>query len=261
VGLDRETGLPDIAWGGEVPAGTYKIGGQYGFEVHDVPIEQPYRLSRYPITNAQFQCFLDAPDWDNPAWWKDIPPDEVKFAEPAFPYANHPRERVSWYQALAFCRWLNDKLRRGLLQHEELAAGAYELQLPHEYEWEVAARWPNEDVHERLYPWGDEFEIERANTREGAIGQTTAVGLYPSGKNRALELYDLSGNVWEWCRNNYIDPEDDQIDDSGDSRVVRGGSWINNQNYARAAYRNNYNPDNRNDNLGFRVVARRPPSH
>ena len=265
VGIDPQTGLPNIIWSAEIPAGTYTIGddkSDYDDEKpRQVIIKRPFRLARYPITNVQYQSFIDAADRDDREWWVDIPADEQKFSEPGFPYANHPRETVSWYQALAFCRWLNDKLRRGLLQNKALAGGDYELRLPHEYEWEVAARWPNQTVEERIYPWGTEFDAAKANTYEGdRIGQTTSVGIYPAGKNVALELYDLSGNVWEWCLNKYSQPEETAVDNS--SRVLRGGAWYSSQFNARAAYRFGYDPDNRNNYLGFRVVVvRRSPSH
>jgi len=223
VGITERGGvrIPDIVWGEEVPPGTYP------YQDGEATIERPYRLSRYPITNAQFQCFVEAEDRGDARWWRDIPEDEKGFSEPRFPYANHPRERVSWYQAVAFCRWLGDKLR------PDLPEGA-EIDLPREREWEVAARRPDG----RKYPWGGEFDEEKANTSEGGIGQTTAVGLYPSGRNPDLELYDLSGNVWEWCRNKY-----------------------NSRNAARVASRSSLTPDDRFFDVGFRVVLGRPPSH
>jgi energy-coupling factor transporter ATP-binding protein EcfA2 len=241
VGVVEWDGLkiPDIWWGNEVPLGTYP------YQQSTRKITQPFCLARYPITYAQFQCFIDAPDVADKRWWADMPTDAQEWGEQAFPYANHPRERVSWYQAVAFCRWLSAKLGE-------------EIRLPHEYEWEVAARYPDS----RSYPWGDEFDKEKANTNEGGIGQTTAVGLYPSGKNPALELYDLSGNVWEWCRNKYDDPDDDAVDESGAWRVRRGGSWLDLDYYARAAARPYPSPGYRGYGLGFRVVVvRRSPSH
>ena len=231
-------------------------------------IRQPYRLARYPVTYAQFQCFVDAPDFGEERWWAGMPA-EVKdwggtvyplreMAEQAFPFDNHPREMVSWYQAMAFCRWLTARLHAG-----ELPAGAltgdvrqYEITLPHEYEWEVAARWPNSDVADRLYPWGPEFDAAKANTYEGdRVGQTTAVGMYPAGQNVALGLYDLSGNVWEWCRNKYDDPDDDDVDGSDDWRVLRGGSWYDLAGLARAASRYDLTPASRGHYRGFRLVV------
>ncbi len=231
--------LPDILWGEEVPAGTYV------YQKDKVQITEPFRLACYPITNGQFQCFVDAADGHDGAWWQGIPDKEREFSDPAFPYANHPRERVSWYQAVAFCRWLSAHLDE-------------EIRLPREVEWEVAARYPDGVS----YPWGNTFDSEKANTDEGGVGQTTAVGSYPAGKNSALNLYDLSGNVWEWCANKYKTPDDVAVDRSNDTRVLRGGSWYDFDNPARAASRYSLTPGPRHDAVGFRVVVvRRSPSY
>ncbi len=261
VGIVERDGVkvPDIAWGGWVKAGRYTVGGDK--DAHEatqkkVTVPHDFCLARYPITYAQFQCFVEAADFADDRWWKAMP--EIardwrgneyplrEIGEQSFPYANHPCETVSWYQAMAFCRWLSDKLGQ-------------EITLPHEHEWEVAARWPDG----RFHPWGSSFDTDRANTDEGGIWHTTAVGLYPSGKNEALELYDLGGNVWEWCRNKYGEPEADDVDKSGDSRVVRGGSWHDTRDYTRAACRNpSRAPDSRSGYSGFRVVVVRvSPSH
>ncbi|MCA9968005.1 MAG: SUMF1/EgtB/PvdO family nonheme iron enzyme, partial [Anaerolineales bacterium] len=115
-----------------------------------------------------------------------------------------------------------------------------------------------------FYPWEGDFDVNKANTGEGdSIGQTTAVGIYPSGKNEALELYDLSGNVFEWCLNKYDEDKlaETAVDQSDQRRVLRGGSWYFDRIDARAASRSNDGPDNRNLDYGFRVVVRRPPSH
>ena len=261
--------LPHILWSAEIPAGKYTIGDEAegGFDdekPRECVIDAPYHIAKYPITNAQFQVFINAPDVQDARWWQSLPDNEKTFSEPAFPESNSPRETVSWYQAVAFCRWLTDKLHTNLLLTEGLPQPLtqYEIVLPHEFEWEVAARWPNETVQERIYPWGTEFDSNKANTYEGEqVGQTTAVSIYPAGKNEALDLYDMSGNVWEWCRNKFEKPEDGQIDDSGDTRMVRGGSWLNSQDFTRAASRGRPDPDDRNDSLGFRVVVRRPLSH
>ena len=99
----------------------------------------------------------------------------------------------------------------------------------------------------------------KANTDESGFGQTTAVGIYPDGANPTLKLYDLSGNVWEWCRNKYGDPDSPdtmEVDDS--RRTLRGGSWNYNSDDARAASRDFNPPAYRYYNFGFRVVVRRP---
>ena len=135
--------IADIAWGKPVPAGAYTVGGDEAayssFDKREVVIDSAYRLARYPVTYAQFQCFVEAPDFSDARWWQGMPEEAEAYgttyllrelSEQRFKFWNHPRERVSWYQAIAFCRWLSDKL-------------GYEVDLPHEYEWEVAARYPD----------------------------------------------------------------------------------------------------------------------
>jgi formylglycine-generating enzyme required for sulfatase activity len=248
--------IPDIQWGKTIPAGEYDIGGDkaaYQAKSKQISIDQPFRLATYPVTYAQFHCFAIAPDFGNDLWWRGMPISEKdvlgttyqlrELSDQSFPFWNHPRERVSWYQAIAFCRWLSHKL-------------GYEVDLPHEYEWEVAARYPDN----RHYAWGNEFDDRKANTNKGErIGQTSAVGIYPHGGQPHSDLRDMNGNVWEWCRNKYEDPKDDKVDDIGARRVVRGGSWLDNQDLARSAARFSLMPDSRLNPFGFRVVVR-PPS-
>ncbi len=249
--------LPDIAWGEVVPAGSYSIGGDRDaidiIEERRVYFTQAYQLAQYPVTYAQFQCFVEAPDFADARWWEGLPEEEEggygttyrlrELSEQAFPFWNHPRETVSWYQAVAFCRWLSDRL-------------GYSVDLPSTVEWEVVARYPDG----RFYPFGSTFDVKKANTGEGNhIGRTTAVGIYPNGANETLNVYDMSGNVREWCRNKYDDPDVMAVDRSGAPRAVRGGSWYDPRIFARAAYRYDSLPYLRYFLLGFRVV-RRPPS-
>ena len=169
-----------------------------------------------------------------------MPPNANQWRKQRFIYANHPRESVSWYQAVAFCRWLSHHLN-------------LEIRLPHEEEWEVAARYPDG----RSFPWGNKWDSSYANTNESGLEQTTAVGLYPNGQHPELGLYDLSGNLWEWCQNKYIDPKDASVDASGPRRSLRGGSFLDFRDYARADARFNANPVNHNYYLGLRVVVYR----
>ena len=106
------------------------------------------------------------------------------------------------------------------------------------------------------YPWGAEWDSSRANTYESNLNRSTAVGMYPHGASPVGAL-DLSGNVWEWCLNEYDNPK--RVDLSGDARrVVRGGSWNALQVVARAAFRRFHIPAERNNLLGFRVVCSSP---
>ncbi|MDA0241992.1 MAG: SUMF1/EgtB/PvdO family nonheme iron enzyme [Chloroflexi bacterium] len=246
-GVGVKDGLPDVAWGNTVPAGDYTIGGyQYGFKkTRPVTIVQDYQLAKYPVTTAQFQCFVEAKDFGDAAWWEGMPEEDrygkvQAIAIPQWNYPNHPRETVSWYQAVAFARWLNSKLK------DE----GYEVRLPTEYEWEVAARYNNG----RAYPWGDDFDPTKANIRESQLEQTTAVGLYPTGCQPTLDLYDVSGNVLEWCQNKYEYSTQDKVDDSINSRVLRGGSWFFNRDLARVASRYPLPPGALYNLVGFRLV-------
>lgn len=251
VGVIEKDGLrlPDIAWGELVSTGYYRIGSHENEyrppTPQEIKIMQPFQLARYPVTYAQFQCFVDAADFADLCWWRGMPVEEIQtiqeIGRQAFELPNRPRDSVSWYQAVAFCRWLGDKLGEA-------------IDLPYEWEWEVAARYPDG----RVYPWGDDFEAIRANTKEGGIGQTTAVGVFADGSNATLNLYDLGGNVWEWCRNKYQDIIDGEIDESGATRSLCGGWWSSLQAYVRAAGRSSDPPGGRAGSNGFRVV-RRPP--
>ena len=249
--------IPDIEWGKVVPRGRYLVGGDErayrSFKKQSVWIKRPYQLACYPITYAQFDCFVQAVDFADRRWWKGMPSKkkvhgtiyEVRqLSDQSFPFSNHPREKVSWYQAIAFCRWLSDKL-------------GYEVDLPHEHEWEVAARYPDG----RFYPWGNTFDVTTVNTGEGDnLNQTSAVGIYPNGMNTELGLHDLSGNVFEWCRNKYGDVDSTVVDRSSARRVIRGGAWNLSRGDARGAYRGRNRPSPRSDSYGFRLVRRLPPS-
>ena len=122
VGLD-ENGLPDIDWV-EIPAGPFIYGEDKNRQTIDLP---RYYISRYPVTNSQFQAFIDAGGYSDERWWQDLKKPEPK--EPNWNQANRPRETVNWYEALAFTRWLSAQL-------------ALKITLPTEQQWEKAARGP-----------------------------------------------------------------------------------------------------------------------
>ena len=242
----RADGLPDIDFDIEIPPGPFPMG--------DPPkiceaITEPYRISRYPVTVAQYQTFVAAGGYEDDGseeatqrlsrWWTpeglqwkrdaDIAgPDEN---EPVFQTPNHPRVGVSWYEAVAFCRWLSEKLEQPIA-------------LPGETQWERAAR----HTDGRLYPWGREEDdlTQRCNMGHTGLQHTSAVGLFPGGKAECGAL-DMAGNVWEWCEDLY------QADKP--YRVLRGGSWsINDPAYLRCACRSFSVPGCRLNVVGFRVV-------
>ncbi len=228
VGLTAD-GLPDLDWV-DIPAGDFAYGDG---EIRHV---DRFAISRYPLTLRQFQTFLDAEDgFYNPEWWEGLDHQAQAPGVQGFAYSNHPRERVSWYDAVAFCRWLSSRL-------------GYTLSLPTEYQWEKAARGPEG----LLYPYGSPFDAQRGNVEASGIGQTSAVGLFPEGQS-PYGVLDMSGNVFEWCLNLEAGPE--QIDlASPERRSLRGGSWAHDADHARADYRYANRPELRRNRVGFRPV-------
>jgi formylglycine-generating enzyme required for sulfatase activity len=285
VGL-RDDGLPDIVWC-EVPAGPFPMGSTdedgmaYDDEKpqHTYEVEQPYAISRYPVTNAQYAAFVEAGGyverryWTEAGWaWRESEgvtgPEEY-----GMPYnlPNHPAVGISWYEAIAFCRWLEEQLqvaaasliagcklqvreRDDELREINLESGTFNIQLPTEPQWEKAAR----SGDERIYPWGSEPDPEKANYGDTGIGSTSAVGCFPGGVS-PYGVEELSGNVWEWCRTKweggYRAYENDSTLEGTARRVVRGGSFGRPEIGVRCAFRVRVDPDFRNFYGGFRVVV------
>ncbi len=256
VGIAETTGLPDIVWC-PVEGGTFTMGGDpkaYGSEEARPAQVADFQISKYPITYKQFQAFIDAEDgYHNPKWWVGLHSYGLKQQQGGpgtqrFKFWNHPRENVSWYDAMAFCAWLSVKL-------------GYNITLPTEPQWEVAARGPKGWV----YPWGNEYIPGYANIDETANGsgpyalrQTTAVGMYPQGVSWCGAL-DMSGNVWEWTLTEYSSRSSTEVSNNK-ARVARGGSFLDNLglgdlDFARAAFRNYSSPNVRLNLIGFRVAA------
>src|SRR5262249_22481737 len=202
VGLTSE-GLPDIDWV-DIPRGAITL--EY------VTVEfkvKPFRIARYPVTNRQFQAFVDAPDgYGDQKWWnrieRTVTPSSTTWSE-----GNHPREMVSWYEAVAFCRWLTEKSRAcGLLGKSQ------EIRLPTEWEWQQAATNGN---NYNVYPWGKSWDSTLCNSYTSALNRTSAVGIFPNGTWPGGPL-DMAGDVWEGCLNKNASLKDrdaTQIDESG----------------------------------------------
>lgn len=247
----------------EIPAGPFL----YGDEGEKRVIERSYRIGKYPVTNAQFARFVEARGYDDEGWWSEeglawragASDDQLPEPWPHWAKLRPPKQRnrpmwwddpewanplvpvvgVSWYEAEAYCRWLTEELRKaGALGENEVA------RLPTEEEWERAAR----GTDGREYPWGQDFDVARANLDIGerSAKGTTAVMTYPGGVSPD-GVWDCSGNVWEWTASWYR---------KGEFRVLRGGSWLTNYGrYVRCSSRDINPPANFDDDYGFRVLV------
>jgi formylglycine-generating enzyme required for sulfatase activity len=132
VGLNSD-GLPDFIWL-PVPGGNIILEGKAGTFTM-----QPFAISKYPVTCVQYRSFLTAEDgYRQQRWWQELAQHETQPGEQYRQQDNHPAENVSWYDAVAFCRWLSVRL-------------GYAVRLPTEWEWQQAATGGN-PAH--AYPWG-----------------------------------------------------------------------------------------------------------
>jgi formylglycine-generating enzyme required for sulfatase activity len=234
---------------------------KYEWETPQHEIALPtYYVARYPVTQAQFWAFVEADGYQERRYWREAEAvgrwqdgqvkrffprfdekDEIEWVEEqaAAPYnfglpynlPNHPVVGVTWYEALAYCRWLTERLSESANERisesanrrigesasqrigesasgaeremwEGLAAGRLVVRLPSEAEWEKAARGAlppsgGDQGGARRFPWGDEPDPNRANYDETGIGYTSAVGCFPDGAS-PYGCLDMAGNVWEW---------------------------------------------------------------
>jgi formylglycine-generating enzyme required for sulfatase activity len=263
---DPRAGVLDFYWGEdywrEVPAGEFIMGSdeQTDNRTRTVGLDR-FAIAKFPVTYVQYKLFLDAPDgFPNPEWWRGLhgqgkAQHKAGAGDQKWKYPNHPAENVSWYDAVAFSRWLTAKLQAGQLPSasgEDFGVRA-EITLPTEEQWEKAAR----GTEGRVYPWGDDYNVGYANLDESKVAggtflrQTTAVGLYPQGAS-PYGVLDMSGNVWEWCLNEYIGQAVNI--QSNSRRVVRGGSGNTVPEGAVAAARTFAEIDSRSEYVGFRLV-------
>jgi formylglycine-generating enzyme required for sulfatase activity len=207
-----------------VPAGKFIMGGTGGNEIpqREVTISKPFYLGKYEVTQAQYEKIMGK----NPSRFKG---------------ANNPVEQVSWDDAVEFCRKASQATGKG-------------FRLPTEAEWEYACRAGTKTQ----YNTGDEEkDLDVAGWFNGnSGGKTQSVG---QKKPNAWGLYDMHGNVWEWCQDWYGPYPSGAVTDpqgpaTGTHRVLRGGSWGNGPADCRSASRK-YDAGHRNGSHGFRVVV------
>ncbi len=202
--------------------------------MHQVILDAFY-IDKYEVTNAIYKVCVDAGVCLKPhnTVSYDIPKN-----------ANYPVFYVDWNQANAYCEW------RG-------------TRLPTEAEWEKSAR----GTDKRTYPWGEGIDCRKANGGNTACaGSTKAIGSYESGRS-PYGVYDLAGNVEEWVADWYSPKYYETLGQSGfnplgpstgQSRVLRGGSWTDRQNFLSVSNRHHSSPDYINYDLGFRCARSVP---
>jgi uncharacterized protein (TIGR02996 family) len=235
-----------------IPAGTFLMGSprdEAGRNTDEwlrrpVTLTRPFYLGAYAVTQRQFETVMG----DNPS---DFGPG--RGGGP-----NHPVEGVSWHRAVEFCR------RLSALPAEKAAGRVYRL--PTEAEWEHACRAgtttpfhcghtlsPADATFDGNYPY-------EKSPRGNFLNRTTPVGCYePNG----FGLYDMHGNVWEWCADWYDEHESDRTKPltdpagppSGTRKVLRGGSWFHGGSPSRSAYRYANSPGQQTRWNGFRVAC------
>jgi formylglycine-generating enzyme required for sulfatase activity len=205
---------------------------------------QPFLLGKYPVTQAQWQAVAALPQV-----YQELKPNPSRFKG-----ANRPVERVSWHDAVEFCNRLSNHTQRP-------------YRLPSEAEWEYACRAGTTTQ----FHFGETITTDLANYNGNHTygdgvkgirkGETTEVGSFKIANE--FGLYDMHGNVWEWCQddwhNNYEDaPTDGSAWISNKAKIhklLRGGSWFNDSDYCRSASRNAYILDVNYLHIGFRVVC------
>jgi formylglycine-generating enzyme required for sulfatase activity/uncharacterized caspase-like protein len=226
----------------QIPGGSFMMGSpasEKGRTQDESPQHQvnvpAFSMGKFVVTQEQYQQIMG----NNPS----------HFTEKG---AKRPVEQVSWNNAVEFCQKLGQKTGR-------------EYRLPSEAEWEYACRAGTTTP----FHFGETITTDLANyngtytyasePKGKYLEQTIDVGSFPPN---AFGLYDMHGNVWEWCQDdwhdNYIDaPKDGNVwtSQSVKRKLLRGGSWYDNLAYCRSAFRSSFNLDNNNHNIGFRVVC------
>lgn len=238
-----------------VEGGTFNMGSNDNDNekpIHSVTVNSFY-IGKYPVTVGEFEKFINATgyktDADNAGWSNVLNgPDWVKKngvnwrcdvagKQRGSNEQNHPVIHVSWNDAIAYAKWTGGRL-------------------PTEAEWEYAARGGNQS---QGYTYAGSNDINTVAWYEGNSGNTT----HPVGTKMPNELgiYDMSGNVYEWCQDLYGEnyygsspSNNPKGPNTGEDRVLRGGSWVYNDIYCRSAYRDRLDPDGRDDVVGFRLV-------
>ena len=257
-----------------IPAGTFQMGSEKGLDdnkpVHEVTITKSFYMGKYEVTQAEYEKYCN--------YGSSTPSSKYGDGD------NYPAYYVSWYDALVYCnkRSMAEELTPCYSISGSTAPkdwgdvpastdstwnavicdwNANGYRLPTEAEWEYAARAGDNTVASLTYSGTSNVDElgEYAWYTSNSNKKTHEAGTKSPNE---FGLYDMSGNVWEWCWNWFTNSYDAEAEggsdptgaSSGSSRVFRGGSWRNNSGYCAVSYRNLKYPGDRYNDLGFRVV-------
>jgi len=297
-----------------IPEGNFLMGSdknnnEYEYNKQEFPQHtlelSPFFISRFPITKAQFDIFVSDGGYENSEFWaeaekatlwnngrikgyfdKEYRDRPISYGTP-FNYLNHPVVGITFYEALAYTRWLTNRLRKKSIIPEN-----YIVDLPSEAEWEKVSKGGIEIpevqitvllnnikessgslngvkfIHNaepsRLFPWGNNKNADKGNVKDTKIDTTNTVGCFPSGKS-PYGAEEMIGNVWEWTRSLKSDYPYDTNDGREDidrikkdtEVIARGGSFYWDQTKVYNSYREWLDPNYSFNDLGFRVIVKK----
>ena len=253
----------------KIPGGIYKMGYSGNDFCYDIELPEhkvylnDFQIENFPVTNAQYLEFIEVGGYDDFSFWLSDGWDIAKKNDWKAPMywekedgewftrdfvgkrkinPNEPVCHVSFYEAMAFCKWAGKRL-------------------PTEAEWEKAALWNDEENSKTIFPWGNQPPTQNhANLLDSCIWSCTNVGSYENGKSH-YGCYQMIGDVWEWTSSEFVGYPGfksgfDEYNDKWftNQKVLRGGSFATPALSIRGSYRNFFRLDERWMFSGFRCV-------
>lgn len=245
-----------------VEKGSFTMGDTWGDgsdnekPIHLVELTYDFQIGAYEVTFDQYDWFCEETGRKKPG-------------DSSWGRGTRPVINVSWWDAMAYCNWLSEKEKLpkayddkgnlldqdGMITTDPSKVVGYRL--PTEAEWEYAARGGNKSGGYKYAGSDNVGDVAWYTSNSGSKTQEVGTKAF-----NELEIYDMSGNVWEWCSDWYGSysslAQTNPYSNSGSLRVHRGGSWVNGATYGRVADRDYYSPTRTHNNLGFRITRTVP---
>ena len=216
-----------------IPKGEFVMGSNERWDdeaPEHISFTKAFYMDTNEITNSDYKKFIDTLELEAPYHWPEgnIPKGKEQ----------HPVVYVSWFDATNYCKWAGKRL-------------------PTEQEWEKAAR----GLDGLIYPWGNEWSLDKSNNPYKHSTGTKPIGSYPEGRS-PYGLNDMSGNVWEWVDSHYLPHPGNPVtraEYGKDKRILKGGSWFDCLSYgcglsAPTFNRSFFTPEVKNNSFGFRCA-------